>query len=285
VTVTVGGATLGGSGKTRVALACVQELARLGANVVLIGHAYRAAPARARVVSARDSLADVGDEALACARALASEQRARVVVGPTRQSAVDLVAALAPRVDVIVIDGPLQLAPERSSLALLAVDADAPWGAGEVAPVGDLRAPRAALLANADHLVSVKATPAAATLGDRTVTLASLAALHHASRVGLFTAIARPARLERALERAGLAPHVVVRVADHGPMTDQARRRMGEAQVDLWVATSKCAVHLEGEELGRPLAILDGSMALLPLIVEELARLAQIVGATPTWVA
>jgi tetraacyldisaccharide 4'-kinase len=287
VTITVGGATLGGSGKTRVALACVRELARHGANVVLVGHAYRAVPARARVVSPNDRLADVGDEALACARALASERRARVVVGATRQAAVDLAASLSPHVDAIVIDGPLQLAPERSTLALLAVDADAPWGAGDVPPAGDLRAPREALLASADHVVPVDATPRGLTLDGRAIDLATLAAsvAQEGSRLGLFTAIARPDRLERALERLGLAPHVVVRAADHGPLTAQAARRLGDAKVDLWLATSKCAVHLEALSGRIPLAVLDGSVPLSPAIVAVLGQLARVVGATPTSVA
>src|SRR2546423_886772 len=61
----VGGATLGGSGKTTVALACALELARAGKpDVVVIGHAYAARPARARDVSASDDVRVVGDEAL-----------------------------------------------------------------------------------------------------------------------------------------------------------------------------------------------------------------------------
>jgi len=61
--VAVGGATLGGSGKTPLAIACARELAKQGARVAFVGHAYRAHPGRARLVSPDDSLAEVGDEA------------------------------------------------------------------------------------------------------------------------------------------------------------------------------------------------------------------------------
>lgn len=280
--VAVGGATLGGSGKTRVALACVRELAALGSNVVLIGHAYGACrgPGRARVVSPDDALHDVGDEALACARALSAVAAARVVVGPTRQAAIDYAARLLPRVDAVVIDGPLQLAPARASLSLLAVDAREPWGAGDVAPAGDLRAPREALLAQTDHVVSVDATPRSVVLDGATLSLDALAAISRGSRarIGLFTAIARPGRLTKALVAAGVSPRVFVRAPDHGPMTARLHRELDAAPVDLWLATAKCAVHLESLAPGsgtagsaiRPLrlAILDGSL-VLPLAIRR----------------
>ena len=267
--VTVGGATLGGSGKTRVALAVARALARRGARVVLVGHAYRARPSRARVVAPDDPRAAVGDEALLCARALGAA--ARVVVAPTRQAAVDFVAALVPRVDVIVIDGPLQLAPVRASLALLAVDAQAPWGAGALPPAGDLRAPRAALLAHADLVVVVDATPGAAIVAGARIELGALRATGR--RLGLFTALARPARLEQALLRAGLDLAIIVRAPDHGPLTPSLVRRLRTAEVDLWLATDKCAIHLATVLGDRSIAFLDGTYELSVEAERALERL------------
>ena len=256
--VTVGGPTLGGSGKTRVALAVTRALARRGARVVLVGHAYRARPSRARVVAANDARAAVGDEALLCARALGGA--ARVVVAPTRQAAVDFASSLTPRVDVIVIDGPLQLTPVRASLALLAVDARAPWGADALPPVGDLRAPRAALLAHADLVVPVDATPSAAIVSGERIELGALQA--RGRRLGLFTALARPARLEQALLQAGVELPILVRAPDHGPVTRSVARRIRTARVDLWLATEKCAIHLLPVVGDRAIAFLDGTCEL-----------------------
>jgi tetraacyldisaccharide-1-P 4'-kinase len=275
VTITVGGATLGGSGRTRVALACAREVAAHGVQVALVGHAYRAAPGSARVVTAADVLADVGDEALACARALAPVGSVRVVVGPTRQAAIDHAARLDPRVDVIVLDGPLQLAPSRSSLSVLAVDAEAPWGAGAVPPAGDLRAPPDALLAHADHVQRVDAMPCSAMLDGVWVDLASLrSSLPARARIAMFTALGRPERLARGLARAGLVASMTVRIPDHGPLSPSARRRLVDSPVDMWLATAKCATHLEGVPLGAPLAILDGSLVLS---ADLRAALAQVV--------
>lgn len=279
VTVTVGGSTLGGSGKTRVALACACELASHGANVVLIGHAYRASPGTARVVTPRDSVVDVGDEALACARELARvcADRVRVVVAPSRQAAVDFAAHLVPQVDAIVLDGPLQLAPVRSSLSILSLDAAAPWGSGIGPPAGDLRATREALLALADHVVHVEATPRSVRLGSpaRTIELAPFVSSSAGMRLGLFTALARPDRLLRALEVAGLRVREIVRAADHGPLSPGLVRRLDDAdsRVDRWLATSKCAVHLEARALGERLAILDGSLALPRAAAHALRKL------------
>lgn len=237
--VTVGGSTLGGSGKTRVAIAAARVLADAGARVTLVGHGYRTR-GPARVVNVDDALALVGDEALVAARALAG--RATVVSGPIRQAAVDLAARGRP--DVLVLDGPLQLSPERASLSLLAVDADRPWGAG-----ADLRAPRDALLAHADHVVPVPALPRGAWLDAELVPLSSLP-----GRLGLFTAIARPDRLAVSLRQTGITLHAVVHAPDHGPV----KERLAAHPVDLWLATAKCALHVQGAKV----AILDGEFEL-----------------------
>lgn len=279
LTVTVGGATLGGSGKTRVALACANELASHGVEVVLVGHAYRAAPRMARVVLATDSRDDVGDEALACARVVAGGgMRVRIVVGPSRQAAIVLASALVPRVDVVVVDGPLQLSPLRASLSILALDAEAPWGAGALPPAGDLRASPEALIAHADEIVHVAALPSHVRVGDAApIDLgafeSSLRAAPVRPRLGLFTALARPDRLVRALAKAGLSPDELVRAPDHGPLTAENARRLEGAGVDLWLATGKCAVHLEGAPRCGSLAILDGSLTLPPSTVAALRRL------------
>lgn len=266
--ITVGGATLGGSGKTRVAVSVARVLADAGACVVLVGHAYRAAPRRARVVpangDARVLLAAVGDEALASATDLGT--RARVVVAPSRQEAIDFAASLVPRPDVVVLDGPLQLAPVRASLALLAVDAVAPWGADALPPAGDRRAPREALLAAADHVVPVTAMPPAA----------ALAGLRD-RRVGLFTALARPERLREGLTQAGVAPLSWVRAPDHGPLDATLVTRLRHGPVDLWLATGKCAVHLEAARLGPALLIvrLPVDTALPEAVVASVLRVAR----------
>ncbi|AKU98570.1 Tetraacyldisaccharide 4'-kinase [Labilithrix luteola] len=272
--VTVGGATLGGSGKSRVAMACVEALTQRGSRVALIGHAYRARPGSARFVQPEDRLAEVGDEALAAARRFARLGiDAPVIVAPSRDAALARAATSTPALDAVVLDGPLQLRPEPASLALLAVDAAAPWGSGEVFPAGDLRAPQHVLRSVADEVVEVNASPRAFIVANEEVGAESLCG----ARIGLFTALARPDRLVRALALLGLSPAVVVACPDHGPLTAEAIRRLqaAEPSVDTWVATEKCAVHLDGVKLERPLAVLEASVSLPEQL---LARISAIGG-------
>ena len=259
--VTVGGATLGGSGKTPLAIACAASIAAdaPGVRVALVGHAYRAAPGRARAVSATDALSEVGDEALLAARhfaALAGD-RPRVVVGPDRQAALDLASRIA---DVVVIDGVTQTAPVRAALALLAVDLDEPWGlSARVPPWGDLRAPVGTLLDAVDRVVAVHSESRGAFLGPELLAWSALAS----KRVGLVCALARPERVVRMLARHGILPEVVVRGPDHGPLRPlRPWQGAGHQEVDLWLATPKCALHAARIPLSAPLATLQHRVVL-----------------------
>ncbi len=239
--VAVGGATLGGSGKTPLAIACARALAERGERVALVGHAYRASPVAARVVGVDDRVSVVGDEALVAARALAG--LATVVVGPTRQSAIDLACA---RADVLVLDGVLQTAPRRASLSVLALDEAAPWGAGRVVPAGDLRAPRDTLTSAADLVVTLGDADARAPGALARGQLVPWAALSHL-RLGVFVALSRPERLIAFLGRRGVRPARVIAVPDHGLGPRRVRRAFAQPgpSCDLWLATEKCATHLE----------------------------------------
>jgi tetraacyldisaccharide 4'-kinase len=249
--VAVGGATLGGSGKTPLAVACARELAERGARVALVGHGYRGRLSAARVVRVDDDLREVGDEALACARALAGV--APVVVAPNRHSAVKRAAELA---DVVVIDGVLQTTPHRAHLSLLALDGPAPWGAGDVVPRGDLRATRRALLEASDLTVALGGELLRSRGAFRSGRLLSWADLGRV-RVGLFLALARPTRVLASLAHRGIVPSRVVQVPDHGvrPGAIRSRIEASSGSVDLWLASSKCALHLEAA--GVPHAMLE----------------------------
>lgn len=262
--VTVGGTTLGGSGKTRLALAVTEELARLGRRVALVGHAYRAAPSCARRVDVDDALAEVGDEALACARRLAGSANAEVIVAPRRGDAVTLAAERG--ADVVVLDGPIRTRPTVPDLALLAVDPRAPWGAGALLPAGDLLAPPESLLAAADLVVPVEAAPRDVVVDGEHLALATLAS--RADGIGLFTAVARPDRLLRALGRAGIVPAHVVRAPDHGPLDRsllaELRAAVGTCNLSVWLASPKCAEHLRrlGEAEVPSLAVMVDAFTL-----------------------
>jgi tetraacyldisaccharide 4'-kinase len=280
----VGGAVLGGAGKTPVAIAVARELGRRGERVALVSHAYRASPRIARRVRIVDDPRAVGDDALASARLLESNG-VPVIVGPSRRAALEF--ALAEGASIAVVDGLLQASPEPLTDSILVLDALAPWGSGRCPPLGDLRAPREALLLAADHVALVTPSPAPAPLpagsihlpsslagavdaAGRPIDLASLARL----RAGLIVAVARPERIRRALEVHGIEPSLRLELADHAALTpadlDRARSsaepdRRAPAP-EIWLTTARCSTKLPAVLWGAPVLALDHRIEVGPLL-------------------
>jgi tetraacyldisaccharide 4'-kinase len=273
----VGGAVLGGAGKTPVAIALARAFAERGAWPALVGHAYRARPGGARVVRPGDVVAVVGDDALAAARVLAGV--AEVVVAPRRQAAIDHAVALGHR--LLIADGLLQAAPDRLAAAVLVLDAAAPWGAGACPPIGDLRAPRAALLEAADVVAALQAQgtaldpglPAGAVSVPSRIAgavssegeafgLSALGGL----RVGLLLTVARPGRVVSALARAGVRPEVTLCLADHAVPTVADLARAAGTRVEVWLTTARCATKLPAAIGGRPVLALDHRLDVADLV-------------------
>jgi len=265
--IAVGGATIGGSGRTALVLSCAEYMQSLGARVAIVGHAYRARPGRARIVTTQDSLEHVGDEARMLARALGD--RARVVVGRTRQEALDLAQTLA---DVVILDGVLQTHPRRAALSLLAVREELPWGSGLVMPAGDLRASRSRLLAACDQEVPVHIP-----LGDAVLDLRD-------RNVGLITAIARPARVLATLAANGIHVSTHVDLGDHGGRRKDVLCALSAApKATTWLVTPKCAEHLFPiadlleitEQNGSRVVTMEGRAVLRPRTLAALTRILQ----------
>lgn len=279
----VGGATLGGAGKTPVVL----ELARVfGATerVVVLASAYSARVSQPLRVLPEHPAREVGDEGAWLARALAPHG-VPVVVGRNRQQLVDWASRLG---DVLLVDGLLQAAPEPLSASLLVLDAGAPFGAGHCPPAGDLRASPGRCLALADRVLTLvgpaQTVPALGHpvdvvrhgwSGVRTqdglrLPVKSLRGL----ALGLLLAIARPERVLRALQQTGIEPRRVELHTDHGEFPAPRRG----PPVDAWLTTQKCATKLGRQYGGAPVWALDHAVELpTPLV----AWLGERLGRTP----
>ncbi|HEY6558779.1 MAG TPA: tetraacyldisaccharide 4'-kinase [Polyangiaceae bacterium] len=283
----VGGATLGGSGKTTLSAALAEELRRTGLNVAVVASGYRAGERTARRVGPRDSPRAAGDEAALLSQKL-TPLGVPVYVAGRRSDALALAARSTPH--SIIIDGLLQSRPVRLDVALLALDEARPWGAGACPPAGDLRAAKRTLWRAADvilwrgargfevgplptqgpgpvELRWCDAIVGARAEGGALLEPAELARL----RLGLVLALARPDRVERELARLGVHPQLTLLYADHAALPAPRARRLGSARVDAWLTTAKCATKLGSRFAGAPLLVLEQGVTL-PRELLEICR-------------
>ena len=142
----VGNFTMGGAGKTPVALKVVSMLRETGRKPGFLTRGYGGSERGPHLIdSATDGADRVGDEPLLLARA------APTVVSRDRPAGARLLETLG--VDAIVMDDGFQNPSLEKDLSLVVVDAGAGVGCGRVFPLGPLRAPLAFQLRKADAVV------------------------------------------------------------------------------------------------------------------------------------
>jgi tetraacyldisaccharide 4'-kinase len=234
--VVVGNLTVGGTGKTPLAIWLTQALAarhrRPGVVLRGYGGAARDWPRR---VTAEDDPALVGDEAVL----IADETSAIVVAGPDRVAAAHHAVELG--ADVIVCDDGLQHYRLARDLEIAVFDAERLVGNGALLPAGPMREPlsrleRVDLIALNDRgIVSVRATPSClridpdkairfSVVPDRVIAMTSRErrslADFRGMRVHAVAGIGHPEPFFGSLEQAGL------RVVRHAP-GDHVRHTAG----------------------------------------------------------
>ncbi len=156
----VGNLTAGGTGKTPLALSLAARLARLGCRPAVLTRGYGGRLAGPHWVDPdRDGAADVGDEPLLIARAVATLVARDRAVGGLR-------IAADGRFGAILMDDGLQNGSLAKSLTIAVVDGRRGLGNGRVLPAGPLRAPLAFQLGLVDAVV-VNAPEAATGSVDR----------------------------------------------------------------------------------------------------------------------
>lgn len=130
----VGNLTVGGEGKTPVAIALAAQAKILGHRPGILSRGHGGSHSRPHLVDAsQDSARVVGDEPFLLAR------HAPVVVATNRVEGAHLL--IAQGCDVIIMDDGFQSAHLHMDFALIVVDAKRGLGNGHVIPGGPLRAP------------------------------------------------------------------------------------------------------------------------------------------------
>jgi tetraacyldisaccharide 4'-kinase len=242
-----GNVTVGGAGKTTLALDLGQRLAARGRRVHFLLRGYGGSMRSVHRVSGGDTAADVGDEALLLAAV------APTWIGGDRAASAR--AAVAAGADVLVLDDGLQNPTLEKDLSLLVVDGGSGFGNGRVLPAGPLREPvaagaarcQAAVLIGADAAgVAAMLPPTLPLLRARLVPGAEVAGLAE-RRVFAFAGIASPEKFFATLSESGAILVGRVPFADHHRYTDRELRHLLEqaARFDAVPATTpKDAVRL-----------------------------------------
>lgn len=184
----VGNFTVGGTGKTPVAIALAAQARKMGLKPGFLSRGHGGSFSQPHVVDpAHDSARHVGDEPLLLA------EHGPVAVTPNRVAGAKLLIERG--CDFAIMDDGFQSARIHLDYALLVVDARRGLGNGHVIPGGPMRAPLLAQLRLADALLKMGEGDAA----DRVVRMASRA------NKPVFEAFARPRHPEALAGRRFLA--------------------------------------------------------------------------------
>jgi tetraacyldisaccharide 4'-kinase len=249
-----GNVSVGGAGKTTVALDLAARIGARGVRVHCLLRGYGGRARGVRRVQPGDAAAEVGDEALLLAEA------APTWIGADRAASAR--AAIAAGAEALVMDDGLQNATLHKDFSLLVVDGGYGFGNGRVLPAGPLREPvatgaarcRAAVLIGADEAGAARALPPALSVLRAHLVPAPDAERLAGRRVLAFAGIGRPGKFFATVEAVGGV--VVGRrpFPDHHPYSDaEIAGLIAEARrLDaLPVTTAKDAVRIPAEMRGK----------------------------------
>jgi tetraacyldisaccharide 4'-kinase len=221
----IGNLTMGGAGKTPLALHVAEVLQGMGLKPGFLSRGYGGRERGPLRVDARAHTArDVGDEPLLLART------APAVVSRDRRLGAQSLEGLG--VDVIVMDDGFQNPALLKDLCLVAVDGAAGVGNGKVFPRGPLRADLSFQLPMADAFVVIGEGPAFPFLSEtgKPVLHATFGPSHppdaYAGRWIAFCGIGRPAKFFATLRGAGIDIAAEVPFPDHHAFTRDDERRL-----------------------------------------------------------
>ncbi|WP_421785732.1 tetraacyldisaccharide 4'-kinase [Hyphobacterium sp.] len=148
----VGNLTLGGTGKTPVAIGLLDIARQMDINVQALSRGYGGKNKGPLCVDlARHTAKDVGDEPLMLA--------ATAPVWISRNRVAGAEAAILHRAELIIMDDGHQNPELHKDLSIVVIDADAGWGNGRIFPAGPLREPVEPGLSRANAIIVMTAEP------------------------------------------------------------------------------------------------------------------------------
>ena len=216
----IGNLTLGGAGKTPVAIAILDRLSAMRAAPVALSRGYGGSLNGPVIVEPDHRANEVGDEPLLLAR------HAPTIIAKDRAAGAR--ACLTAGAGVIVMDDGFQNPAVAKDLSIAVVDSETGFGNGRVFPAGPMRETARDGLKRADAVILMgrgKFDPGhPRTL--RASLRAPLSAPFDGRRVVAFAGIGRPEKFFETLERAGAEIVAVFAYPDHHPYDDADMERM-----------------------------------------------------------
>ncbi|MDO8813349.1 MAG: tetraacyldisaccharide 4'-kinase [Gallionella sp.] len=135
--IVVGNISVGGTGKTPLTLALVQQLAEHGWHPLIVSRGYGGAAQQPQRVDASSDARQVGDEPLLMAR----RNLCPVWIGKDRAAAAQAALQAHPQCDVVLCDDGLQHYRLRRDVEVAVIDGVRGFGNGLMLPAGPLREP------------------------------------------------------------------------------------------------------------------------------------------------
>ncbi|HJT42557.1 MAG TPA: tetraacyldisaccharide 4'-kinase [Rhizomicrobium sp.] len=236
----VGNLTVGGSGKTPIAIAIAQVLRAKGHRPYFLTRGYGGSERGPALASGGHSAQAMGDEALLLART------APTIVARDRAAGAKL--AKEKGATILVMDDGHQNFSLRKSLSLVVVDAETGFGNGFQIPAGPLREPVRQGLARADTVVLVGEGEQDLEEFRGPVLRAHLkteASAFCGQRVFAFAGIGRPEKFVTALRDGGALVTGSCFFADHHPYSEEDILKLkAAAGAAVLVTTEKDFVRL-----------------------------------------
>ncbi len=149
--ISVGNASVGGTGKTPVTAYLLQSLTRMNLRATALTRGYGGKEKGPILVTKKLGPADIGDEALLLAK------HGMVWVAASRDDGAK--AAVMQGAKIIIMDDGHQNPDIKKTLSLLVVDAEIGFGNEHVFPAGPLREPVRCALSRTDAIILMKPTP------------------------------------------------------------------------------------------------------------------------------
>ena len=285
--VCIGNVTMGGAGKTPIALALAERLIAQGEKVHFLSRGYRrTSQGTVKVDPAAHSVAEVGDEPLLLARLAPTWVSADRVAGAK--------AAAAAGASVIIMDDGFQNPYLAKDFSILVIDAGVGTGNGHVFPAGPLREEAGDALNRAQAIIltgrghagdglaaraMARGIPVYRSIAKPVAQEPSLAG----AQVLAFSGIGRPEKFYETLRGLGAEIVETQDFPDHHLFTDREASRLTVRARELDacpVTTEKDAIRLAHAPAGSARAKLAENLRTVPIraVITDMAQLEALIG-------